>query len=365
MTLIKEVIQCIETLAPLSLQESYDNAGLILGNEATEVTGVLVCLDSTEAVVEEAIRNGCNLVVAHHPIVFSGLKKLNGKNYVERTVIKAIQNNVAIYAAHTNLDNVMAGVNERICRKLGLKNIRILSPKKNQLRKLVTFCPADKADPVRQAIFDAGGGRIGKYDECSFNTEGTGTFRALDGANPHVGKVGILHREKEIRIETIFEANRENQLIAALKAAHPYEEVAYDIYPLENSFQETGSGMIGELETAMDERPFLDGLKNALQTGCIRHTPFTGKPVRTVAVCGGSGSFLLGDAIRQGAQVFVSADFKYHQFFDADGHIVIADVGHYESEQFTRDLFVDLLKENFSTFALRLSEVKTNPVHYL
>jgi len=365
MTLIKEVIKCIENLAPLPLQESYDNSGLIVGNEAMEVTGVMVCLDSTEAVVEEAIRHGCNLVIAHHPIVFSGIKKLNGKNYVERTVIKAIQSNVAIYAAHTNLDNVMAGVNERICRKLGLKNIRILAPKKNLLRKLVTFCPTDQAEPVRQALFDAGGGRIGKYDECSFNTEGTGTFRALKGANPHVGEIGVMHKENEIRIEIIYEATRENQLLSALKASHPYEEVAYDIYALENTYQETGSGMIGELETAMDEKPFLETLKTTMQSGCIRYTPFTGRPVKTVAVCGGSGSFLLGDAIRQGAQVFVSADFKYHQFFDADGRIVIADIGHYESEQFTRDLFVDLLKENFSTFALRLSEVKTNPVHYL
>jgi len=365
MTQIKEVIKCIETLAPPALQESYDNAGLIVGKDSTEVKGVLVCLDSTEAVIEEAIRLGCNLVIAHHPIVFSGLKKLNGKNYVERTIILAIQNNVAIYAAHTNLDNVQHGVNERICQKLGLKNTRILSPKKNLLKKLVTFSPAGHADKVRQALFEAGGGHIGKYDECSFNAEGTGTFRASEGANPHVGQVGKQHREPEIRMELIFEDYAEKQLLAALKNSHPYEEVAYDIYPLENIHPNTGSGMIGELETGMEEMAFLQHLKKAMATACVRYTPLTGQTVTRVAVCGGSGSFLLGDAIRQGAQVFVSADFKYHQFFDADGRLVIADIGHYESEQFTRDLFIDLVTKNFVTFAVRLSEVKTNPVHYL
>ena len=365
MSTIKEVIQCIENVAPLPLQESYDNSGLIVGNDATEVTGVLVCLDSTEAVVEEAIRHQCNLVVAHHPIVFSGLKKINGKNYVERTIIKAIQHNIAIYAAHTNLDNVQNGVNKRICQKLGLTNTRILSPKKSQLKKLVTFCPVEQADTVRQALFAAGGGQIGNYDECSFNTEGFGTFRASGDANPFVGEKGVQHREKEIRIETLFESYREKPVLSALKASHPYEEVAYDIYPLDNVYQDVGSGMIGELESPMDEKAFLEHLKVSMMAGGIRYTPLTGLPVKKVAVCGGSGSFLLADAIRQGAQVFVSADFKYHQFFDADGRIVIADIGHYESEQFTRELFVDLLKENFSTFALRLSEVKTNPVHYL
>jgi dinuclear metal center YbgI/SA1388 family protein len=272
MTLIRDVLKCIETLAPPSLQESYDNAGLIVGNSSTEVKGVLVCLDSTEAVIEEAIRLGCNLVVAHHPIIFSGLKKLNGKNYVERTVIKAIQNNVAIYAAHTNLDNVQAGVNQRICQKLGLKNSRILAPKKNLLKKLVTFCPADHADKVRQALFDAGGGHIGKYDECSFNAEGTGTFRGQEGADPYVGQVGKPHRQPEIRMELIFEGHLESMLLAALRTSHPYEEVAYDVYPLDNIHQNTGSGMIGELEKGMEEKAFLVFLKNTMGAGCVRYS---------------------------------------------------------------------------------------------
>ncbi len=364
MTTVKQITTFLETIAPLALQESYDNAGLIIGDENIEVKGVLICLDSTEDVIEEALKHGCNLIIAHHPIVFSGLKKLNGKNYVERTVIKAIKNNVAIYAAHTNLDNVLEGVNAKICERLGLKNCTILSPMKNLLKKLVTFCPVDHAEKVRTALFDAGSGQIGNYDECSFNAEGTGTFRAGEGTSPFVGEKGKQHHEKEIRIETIFESYLETKIIRALLETHPYEEVAYDIYSLDNSYRETGSGMIGELEAPMEEIAFLALLKSTMKTGCVRYTKLTGKKITRVAVCGGSGSFLLNDAIRQGAQVFVTSDFKYHQFFDADGKIVIADIGHYESEQFTKDLFHDLLVKNFSTFAVRLSEVGTNPVNY-
>jgi dinuclear metal center YbgI/SA1388 family protein len=362
--LVKDVTNYLESFAPLDLQESYDNAGLLVGNDASEVTGILICLDSTEAVIDEALKNNCNLVVAHHPILFSGLKKLNGKNYVERTVIKAIQNNIAIYAAHTNLDNILHGVNEKICRQIGLTNYRILSSKSNLLKKLVTFCPVEHAEKVRNALFASGCGQIGNYDECSFNAEGTGTFRGGENTNPFAGEKGKRHSEKEIRIETIFESHKESNVIHALMHAHPYEEVAYDIYPLTNKYQDVGSGMIGELETPMNEPDFLRHLKSVMKTGCIRHTKFSGKQVATVAVCGGSGSFLLNDAIRQEADVFVTADFKYHQFFDADGQTVIADIGHYESEQYTKELLHDLLVNNFSTFAVRLSEVDTNPVKY-
>ncbi len=361
---IKEVTDYLESIAPLALQESYDNAGLIVGNDSVEVKGILICLDSTEEIIEEALKNNCNLVIAHHPIVFNGLKKLNGKNYVERTVIKAIQNNIAIYAAHTNLDNIQQGVNAEICKRLGLKNYKILSPKGNLLKKLVTFCPAEQTEKVRQALFNAGCGHIGKYDECSFNAEGTGTFRPGEGTNPFVGEKGKQNLEKEIRIETIFESYNESKVIRALFEAHPYEEVAYDVYALTNTYQHVGSGMIGELNSPMSEPDFLKQLKSVMKTGCVRHTKLAGKKVTKVAVCGGSGSFLLDDAIRENADVFVTADFKYHQFFDADGKVVIADIGHYESEQYTKELFHDLLVKKFSTFAIRLSEVDTNPVKY-
>jgi len=364
MPTIKELASYLETIAPPSLQESYDNAGLIVGSFSEEIQGVLVSLDCTEAVVDEAIKHNCNVIVSHHPIVFSGIKKLNGKNYVERIVIKAIKNNISIYAIHTNLDNVHTGVNKKICDKLGLKNTSVLAPKKNVLRKLVTFCPKDHADKVHEGLFAAGCGHIGNYDQCSFNAEGTGTFRGSDKTNPYVGEKGKQHHEAEVRIETVFPAYIQTVVIEALLKAHPYEEVAYDIYSLENYHQQIGSGMVGELEKEMEEKEFLTHLKSAMEAGCIRYTAFTGKKVKRVAVCGGAGSFLLQDAIRAGAQMFVTADYKYHQFFDADGRIVIADIGHYESEHFTSELLKELLINNFSTFAVRLSEMVTNPVHY-
>jgi dinuclear metal center YbgI/SA1388 family protein len=364
MTTIKDVISYLEAVAPPSLQESYDNAGLIVGDETKKVKGVLIALDSTEAIIDEALKKSCNLIIAHHPIVFSGLKKFNGKNYVERVVIKAIQNNIAIYAAHTNLDNVQCGVNKKICDILGLQNCRILAPKKNILRKLVTFCPADKAEKIRTALFEAGAGHIGNYDECSYNIEGYGTFRAGKGTDPFVGEKGVQHRENETRVETIFPFYLQSGIIANLLKAHPYEEVAYDIYPLENSYLQVGSGMIGELENEMAEKDFLTHIKKVMKTDCIRHTALLNKKVKSVAVCGGAGSFLLKDAIREKADIFITGDFKYHQFFDADGKIVIADIGHYESEQFTKELFYELLMQNFSTFAAHLSETVTNPINY-
>lgn len=362
---IKELTDYLEQIAPLSLQESYDNAGLLVGDASTEISGVLICLDSTEAVIEEAVRTGCNLVIAHHPIIFSGLKKLNGKNYIERTVIAAVRNNIAIYAAHTNLDNVKLGVNNKIAEKLGLQNLRILSPKKELLRKLVTFCPLAQAEQVRNALFEAGAGNIGNYDACSFNVEGKGTFRGNEQSTPFVGKPGELHTENELRLEVIYEKWKEGHILDALKKAHPYEEVAYDLYTLENSYQETGSGMIGTLPAPLSGMKFLEMLKKSMKTQVVRYTTLINSDIETVAVCGGSGSFLLPEAIRSGAQAFITGDFKYHQFFDAENRIVIADIGHFESEQFTIELFRELILKKFPTFAVRLTEVNTNPVHYI
>lgn len=362
---ISEIIAHLNHIAPPSLQESYDNAGLIVGDASAEAKGALLCLDSTEAVIDEAIELGINLVIAHHPIVFGGLKRFNGSNYVQRVVMKAIKHDIAIFAAHTNLDNVPAGVNKRICDTIGVKNTRILAPKKGQLKKLYTFCPVAQADAVRTALFAAGAGHIGEYSHCSFSSDGTGTFQASDNAKPFVGEVGSTHAEAEQKIEVVMPAWHEGAVIAALKGAHPYEEVAYDVLSLDNALPTAGSGMIGELPEAMDELSFLKHLKTVMKTGCVRYTPLRNKPVKTVAVCGGSGSFLLSNAMRQQADVFVTADYKYHQFFDAEGAIVIADIGHYESEQFTVQLFHDILNEKFPTFALHLSNVNTNPVNYL
>ncbi len=362
---LKAITQYIETLAPLVYQESYDNAGLIVGNPDDEITGILIALDVTEEVIDEACRQNLNLIVAHHPVIFSGLKKLNGRNYVERSVIKAIRNNISLYAAHTNLDSVHGGVNSKICEKLGLTNCRILAPLQNQLKKLVTFVPQAQAEKVRLAIFEAGAGTIGNYDQCSFNANGTGTFRGNDQSNPFVGKKNELHFEGETRIETIFPKHLQSKIIQALLKAHPYEEVAYDIYPLDNDWPVVGSGMIGTLPQEMDEPGFLRLVKETFGCTVLKHTQLLGKPVKTVAVCGGAGSFLLKEAIGQQADVFISGDFKYHQFFDAENKLVIADIGHYESEQFTKEVFYELLTKKFPKFAIHLSEVKTNPVNYL
>jgi dinuclear metal center YbgI/SA1388 family protein len=362
---ISELIAHLETQAPFVFQESYDNAGLITGNMEMEVSGILIALDCLEAIVDEAIATKCNTIVAHHPIIFSGLKKINGKNYIERVIIKAIKNDIAIIAIHTNLDNVFAGVNHKIAEKIGLKNLQVLAPKKDVLRKFVTYCPPDAAEKVRQALWAAGAGRIGNYDEVSFNFPGTGTYKGNENSNPVIGEKGKLEREPEERVEMIYPSHIEGKILAALRASHPYEEIAYDLIVLENKWQQVGSGMTGELENPLPLKEFLGHLKSVMQADVIRYTALEGKMVKKVAICGGSGSFLLQNAISAGADVFVSADFKYHQFFDADGKIVIADIGHFESEQFTIDLLYDNLKQKFPTFAIRKTGVNTNPITYL
>lgn len=361
---IKEIVDHFESIAPCALQESYDNSGLLVGNSGSLVEAALVTLDVTEAVVDEAIQKHCGLIVAHHPVIFAGLKKLTGRNYVERLILKAIKNDVAIYAAHTNLDAATGGVNDKICEKLGLVNTKVLQPITGQLKKLVTFIPYDAAEKVRQAVFSAGAGHIGNYDWCGYNLEGTGSFRGDEHTNPHVGEKGRVHYEKEIRFETIFPDWLKSNIIRALIASHPYEEVAYDIYPLDNAMENTGLGRVGELPEPVEEKKLLETLKNIFGSGCIKHTALRGKQVKKVALCGGAGSFLLKEAIASGADLFVSADFKYHQFFDAEGKIVIADVGHFESEQFTKELFYEVLVKKFPKFAVRFSEVTTNPICY-
>jgi len=362
---LSQITDVIEKFAPLPLQESYDNAGLIIGNKNMDINAALICLDSTEEVLDEAIANGSNLIIAHHPIIFTGIKKLNGKNYVERVIIKAIKNDIAIYAAHTNLDNVQQGVNAKICEKLGLIETKILSPIKNNLKKLVTYSPTKDAENIRQALFTAGAGVIGNYGECSFNSPGFGTFKAGDSTNPHVGKIGEQHTEEEVRIETIFPAHLLSNIIKSLTEAHPYEEVAFDIFPIENINPTIGSGMIGKLKTPTNEMTFLNSLKSIMNTKAIRHTKPLDKKIETIAVCGGAGSFLLKEAINQNADIFITGDFKYHEFFDAEDKIVIADIGHYESEQFTKEIFYDLLMTNFPNFAARISNVITNPINYI
>ncbi len=363
--LIQEIINAIEEIAPISYQESYDNCGVQVGDIYKEASGALLTLDVTEAVIEEAIKNNCNLIIAHHPLIFSGLKKITGKNYVERVIIKAIQNNITIYAAHTNLDNMRNGVNQKIAEKLGLINTSILAPSSSNLYKLYTYAPVANAADVLSALWAAGAGQIGNYSECSYSTSGEGTFKANTAANPVLGVAGgARHHEAESKIEVLVPAHLKSSILNALFQAHPYEEVAYEIVALHNDNQEIGAGLIGYLPNPMSENDFMKVIQQNMKVPCIRHTQLIGKPVTKVAVCGGSGSFLFKNAIAAKADIFVTADFKYHQFFDAENKIVIADIGHYESEQFTPEIFAHVLKKNFPNFAVLLSNVLTNPVKY-
>ena len=359
-----EITGYLEGLAPLSLQESYDNSGLQVGDPGMDVTGILVALDVTEEVVLEAERLGFNLVLSHHPVIFGGLKSLTGRNAVQRIVSLAIQKDIAIYSGHTNFDSISGGVNSTMAGRLGLVDQQILDPLKGGLKKLVVFVPHAQMAQVRQAMFDAGAGQIGAYDSCSFAAEGTGSFRGGEGSNPFVGEQGKLHHEPETRLETIVPASMAGKVVGAMTGVHPYEDVAYDLYPLENKDPGRGMGMVGNLELPMAEEAFMNFVKDRFGVSVIRHSALSGKPVKRVALCGGAGSFLLGKARASGADVFVTGDFKYHQFFDADGKIVVMDIGHFESEQFTRELFYDLLMKKFPKFAVRLSETEKNPIKY-
>lgn len=361
---IKDITNYLESLAPLSTQESYDNSGLICGDQSTEVTNALISLDCTEEIIQEAIDRGCNLVISHHPIVFSGLKTFTGKNYVERTVIKAIKNDIAIYAIHTNLDNYEFGVNKKIGDLLNIKSPQILAPKSNSVSKLITLVPTTHKDSVLEALFNAGAGQIGNYSECSFSTEGQGSFKANENANQFIGESNTRHLEAETKIEVLIPNHKISVVLNAMLKSHPYEEVAYDIIQLQNNSNNEGSGMIGELENPMDTVDFLKLLKSTFKCGIIKHTELITPKVKTIAWCGGSGSFLLKNAKQQQADIFITGDFKYHEFFDAENQTIIADIGHFESEQFTIELISDLLSKKFIKFAPCLTAINTNPVKY-
>ena len=348
--------------APLPLQDGFDNAGLQIGLTEAEVAGVLLCLDVTEAVVDEAVALGCNLIVSHHPLIFSPLKRITGSNYVERCVIKALANGIAIYSAHTNIDNAPGGVNYRIAEKLGLQNVRILVPKEDALLKLAVYVPVSAADAVRNALFEAGCGNIGNYDSCSYNVEGFGTFKANEGCNPFCGEVGELHREEEVRIETVLPAYLKNKVVAALLKAHPYEEPAYDIYPLKNSWGSVGSGVIGELPAECDELELLQCVKEKFAVGCVRHTPLLGKAVKRVALCGGAGGTFAGAAMAAGADVYITGEARYHDLFSYTGKMLVAVIGHYESEQYTMDIFKEIILGACPGIRVVTTTVNTNPL---
>ncbi|MFP4557166.1 MAG: Nif3-like dinuclear metal center hexameric protein [Bacteroidales bacterium] len=362
---VSEVTEIIEEFAPIEYKEEYDNVGLLVGSASNPVNGILLTLDVTPEVLDDALANGANLIIAHHPVIFKGLKKLTGSSYTERTIIKAIKHGIAIYCAHTNLDSVWNGVSMSMAKKMGLKNIRVLHEATDQLVKLITFVPNKNVIEVRQSMFNAGAGNIGHYDQCSYNIQGTGTFRAGDGTNPHVGDIGHLHQEQETRVEMIVPKPILAKAISAMKRTHPYEEVAYDVVPLLNANPRAGLGLIGDMPKSIKEPEFLKKVKNTFNLRCIRHSPFTNNNVKKVALCGGSGANLIPKAISLGANAFITADVKYHQFFDADNKILLADIGHFESEHYTIDIFYELLTKKIPNFAVLKTKVKTNPINYL
>ena len=362
---IKEIILVLEQMSPLAYAEDFDNVGLLLGNKDADATGILVCHDALEPVVDEAISKNCNLIVCFHPIIFSGLKKITGNNYVEKVIIKAIKNDIAIYAVHTALDNHQNGVNQIFCEYLGLKNTKILIPKQNFIQKIVTFTTPENADQVRNALHEAGAGTIGNYEHCSFNSQGFSTYQGNENSNPVIGEKGKLTQTNEIKIEVTFEKYLQNQILKALFANHIYEEVAYEIYDLKNEHQNIGLGMIGELETEMDQRDFLEFVKTQMQADGIRHSEFSKSKIKKVAVLGGAGSFAIKNAIMAEADAFLTADLKYHEFYQAENQILLADIGHFESERYTKNYIVDFLRKKILNFAVILSEENTNPIKYL
>jgi len=363
--IVKEVINHLEELAPLNYAEDFDNVGLLVGDEQAEISGVLVTLDTLEAVVDEAIEKKCNLIVSFHPIVFKGLKKITGKSYVERTVLKAIKNNIAIYAIHTALDNALKGVNDIICNVLGLTNKSILIPQKGTIKKLTTYVPTKNAEDLRSELFKAGAGNIGNYDNCSFNSEGKGTYRGNEVSNPKIGKKGELHIEEETQISVTFNKHVESKLLNSLFKNHPYEEVAFEVTTLDNYNQNIGIGMVGELEQNQKTEAFLQFVKEKMNVSVIRHSRLIKNTVSKIAVLGGSGSFAIPAAKAVGADVLITSDLKYHDFFAAENDIILADIGHYESEQFTKTFLVDYLSKKITNFAVVLSTTNTNPVKYL
>lgn len=362
---LKTIVDLLNTYAPPAFQESYDNSGLSIGDAECEVTGILITLDITPDVLKEAEAKHCNLVISHHPLIFRPVKSLTGKTVQEQIIIQAIRSNLCIFSLHTNLDSIAGGVNTVLADQIGLANQKILRPRKGLLKKLVTFCPDSHAEQVRQAIFSAGAGMIGNYDSCSFNASGTGTFKPNVNARPFVGETAKLHFEPEIRIETIFPGHLENAIKSALIESHPYEEVAYDIYPIENEFPLAGSGVIGELKRESSFGNFLQLIKEKLNLSHVRYVEGKSKKINKVAVCGGSGTFLIADALAARCDAFITADIKYHDFQDAAGQLHLIDAGHFETEILSRDLIKNILSEKFPKFAVHTSMVNTNPIKFM
>lgn len=368
MPTLNDIIAPIEAAAPRAWQENWDNAGWQVcpaDPKTAECTGALLTLDITEAVVGEAAREGFNLIVSHHPLLFKGLKRITGSTPQERNVTEAIRHGIAIYSAHTNMDSAPGGVNFRLAEMLGLTNIEVLIPREGDLVKLVFYTPAAEADRVRQAVLEAGAGHIGNYDSCSYNNEGFGTFRAVsDACRPYVGSIGEMHREPEVRTETVVPRYLLSRVIDTLIKAHPYEEPAYDIIPLELPNRGAGLGCVGDLSEALPTAAFLQRIATTLNLPYLRHSEIATGTVRRVAVCGGSGAEFIPSAIAAGAQLYLTADLKYHDFQRGGETITLVDGGHFETEHQLMDVFYELISKKIPNFAVRRAATPSNAVSY-
>jgi dinuclear metal center YbgI/SA1388 family protein len=362
---VKDIASWLDTAVPLSFQESWDNSGLQIGNPETEISSALLTLDVTEEVVDEAISENCQMIISHHPVIFSGLKKITGSSSTDRIIIKALRDDIAIYSSHTNLDVFSNGVSRKMAEKIGLCNVTPLSPLRERLLKLVTFVPESHIDRVSEALFGAGAGHIGNYDYCGFTISGTGSFRAGPDSSPFVGEKGKIHHENEVRLETIMFSHLRESVVKALRGSHPYEEPAFDIYPLSNYTTEEGLGCKGEFSGPVEEKMLIEMVSSVFGSKSVRYSGLTGRPVIMTALCGGSGSSLLGDAISSGAGAFITGDVRYHTFIEASGRILLIDAGHFETEKFATEILYDLIIKKFPKFALRFSNKNSNPINYL
>ena len=361
---VKEITNAIEAVAPLYLQESWDNSGMQVGNPDSEVTGVLLCTDVREEILDEAIKRGSNLIISHHPLLFRGLKKIVGRTYQERIVALAIKHDITIYCAHTNMDCAVGGVNFKMAEKLGMKNVCVLDPQQGTQRKIVVFVPTEAVAEVEKAMCDAGAGRLGNYDNCSYSMSGEGHYRALDGAEPWAGKVGERHSEPEVRLEMLVHNALCGRVVAAMIKAHPYEEPAFDIIAIENGDKYAGLGVIGDVEP-QDARAFLEKVKNAFEVETLRYSGILDRNVRRIAMCGGAGAEFAGLAMSKGADVYITGDMKYHEFQGNEERIILVDIGHYESEHFTKEIFYDIISKKNPNFAVDFADTEKNQVNYL
>ncbi len=364
----KEIIKYFEEWAPKEIAWQKDNVGLQVGSLNNKLNNILLCLELHDQVIDDAIKKNCNLIISHHPLLFQPLKKIDLQNDKNSKLIeKLIKNNITLYSAHTNLDFTKEGVSFELAKKLKLNNIDFLVHQNSNQYKLSVFVPVDFVDKVANAIFENGGGRIGEYTNCSFRTKGNGTFKGSGNSNPYLGEKNKIELVEEIKLEVLVDSWKLKKILTAIFETHPYEEVAYDIYPLANSNKNYGAGTIGELDKPMHQKQFLDYVADNLKIKNFRYSKGNNK-IKKVALCGGAGSDLVKDALNSGADAFITADLKYHTFQDANEKILLIDAGHYETEihsldEVKRKLSHYTIGKNINTKIFKY-EGSTNPIFF-